>query len=49
MVAALIEVLQKIVVGSQVNAVEVVVPYNLWNTLGAVFIEGVEREFLDLS
>ena len=49
MVAAPVEVLQKVVVGCQVNAFEVVVSHNLWNTLSAVFIEGVEREFLDLS
>ena len=48
MVAALVEVLQKVVVGCQVNAFEVVVSHNFWNTLSAVFIEGVEREFLNL-
>ena len=46
-VATSVEVLQKIVVGRQVNAFELVVPHNLRNTLGAVFIEGVERELLD--
>ena len=49
MVAALVEVLQKVVVGCQVNAFEMVVSHNLWNTLSAVFIEGIERKFLNRS
>ena len=49
MVAAFVEVLQKVVVGCQVNAFEVVVSHNLRNTARAVFIECVERKFLDLS
>ena len=47
-VATSVEVLQKIVVGRQVNAFELVVLHNLRYTLGAIFIEGVERELLDL-
>ena len=49
MVAAFVEVLQKVVVGCQVNAFEVIIPYNLRNTACTVFIESIEGEFLDLS
>lgn len=48
MTTALVEVLQQIVVGCQVNSCQVVLLYNLRNTDCTVLVECVERQVLNL-
>ena len=48
MTTALVEVLQQIVVGCQVNSCQVVLLYNLRNTDFTVLVECVERQVLYL-
>ena len=49
MASTLVEVLQQIVVGRQVNAGKFIFFNDLWNADNTVFIEGVKREILNTT